>query len=314
MRGFLERSCHRYLLEGERHITETCLDYLAAAVSGVSQDVTERARGSPWRNDVWAQYCQDHDFALCAYIAKYWGDHARVIDEFSLDAIARFFKHPISPYISNEYAPHIDITGTASELPPEHYWILYLARFGLLTVLQKHTDALQSKNSLQKESINYNHIRDGDGRTALHLSAWGGHSTIVNFLLDSGAHANQQTDHGDSPLHCALQAHTGSYSVATVQLLLDRGANVDQPNCVGRAPISYAIEQLWTSNAPSLDIIHLLLHHEVDIYRVDEFSNTPLSLAQKSEHPEITQLVEEYARTHPQAPKRRPYKQRFPKS
>lgn len=310
MKEFLDKSWQRYFPDGEHQITETCLGYLAAAVSGVPSDVTKAARQDYYRNTIWQKYCQDHGFALCAYAMEYWANHARVIDNaFDLNYGASFFEHPISPYTLGRDA---DCAYPNDLMAPDHYWTLYFARYGLLKLLQKHTDttfATQSDNGSQRVSVNYNAIRDESGRTALHFSALGGHPKVVEFLLDSGADVNVLDNNNDSPLHFAVQA--GSSGVATAQLLLHRGADVDQPGCLSRMPISCAI-QPWASIDPSPDIIRLLLHHEVDIYRADSFSSTPLSLAQKSKNPEIKQLLEEYARTHP--PKRRPYKQRLPKS
>ncbi|KIV93230.1 hypothetical protein PV10_04460 [Exophiala mesophila] len=62
--------------------------------------------------------------------------------------------------------------------------------------------------------------RVSDGKTALHLAAEHGHSSIVRYLLDCGAEIDQPDTVGKTALHHATQNGHSS----TVMLLLARGA------------------------------------------------------------------------------------------
>lgn len=46
---------------------------------------------------------------------------------------------------------------------------------------------------------------DGEGRTALHHTAVGGHTLVARRLVDAGAEVMKRDNHGRTPLHCAAE-------------------------------------------------------------------------------------------------------------
>ncbi len=82
--------------------------------------------------------------------------------------------------------------------------------------------------------------RDADvnkpGWTPLHYAATGGHTDIVQMLLDEHAYVDAASPNGSTPLMMAAAYGTP----ATVQLLLDAGADPALKNSLGLTAIDFA--------------------------------------------------------------------------
>lgn len=68
--------------------------------------------------------------------------------------------------------------------------------------------------------------RDADGRSALHLAASGGHTTVVRLLLDVAA--PREVDSPDGAGCTALQRAAADGHEEVVRLVLARGADIDR--------------------------------------------------------------------------------------
>lgn len=88
------------------------------------------------------------------------------------------------------------------------------------------------KNSAQVDA------QDDDGRTALHMAAANGYTSIAQVLLKAGANTEMKNTSGNTALHWACVG--GSASM--VELLLGHGANPAALNTAGKAPIDSALD------------------------------------------------------------------------
>lgn len=79
--------------------------------------------------------------------------------------------------------------------------------------------------------------RNAEGKTPLHLAAWGGYAQIITLLLDAGADANVQDNDGATPL-CHMTGWCTRPDI--VDLLVARGANIDTPDHDGASPLALA--------------------------------------------------------------------------
>ena len=67
-------------------------------------------------------------------------------------------------------------------------------------------DDTKIRSLLQKPNLGVS-IRDGQGRTALHIAARRGHATIVQLLLDGGFDPSAGDIEGRTPVHMAVQSY-----------------------------------------------------------------------------------------------------------
>jgi hypothetical protein len=127
-------------------------------------------------------------------------------------------------------------------------------------------------------------LKDGQGRTALHVAAENGHEHTVRNLLNSGADPLVIDEEGMSVVHCA----TTNNNVALVQLLVDTGANVKAKTKYGESLLHTAV---CTSDS-TWEMIHLLIGLGVPIADEDSFGRTPLHIACDSNIELFTALLE----------------------
>jgi ankyrin repeat protein len=82
--------------------------------------------------------------------------------------------------------------------------------------------------------------RDADvnktGWTALHYAATGGHTEIVQLLLDHYAYIDAESPNGSTPLMMAAMYSDGN----TVRILLERGADASIKNQLGLTALDFA--------------------------------------------------------------------------
>ena len=86
--------------------------------------------------------------------------------------------------------------------------------------------------------------RDAHGQTPLHIAATGGHSLLVQTLLNHHAKIEAEDNKGQTALHCA--AISGEWAV--LRLLLANGANQTAEDDDQRTPIYY-VEKLIPSES-----------------------------------------------------------------
>lgn len=123
--------------------------------------------------------------------------------------------------------------------------------------------------------------------TGLQHACAGGHSGIVELLVDAGAvidYYSQGTPKTNA-LCIALQRRNG----AIAKLLLDRGAS---PSLSLDADISLPLHWvIWDGDEDALSLVHMLVEHGADVDLVDEQGLTAIALAVEKENLEIVRLL-----------------------
>lgn len=136
-------------------------------------------------------------------------------------------------------------------------------------------EALLEKGAEVNAKAKYN-------RTALMYAVARDHSTIVKILLDSGSNINAKDTEGNTALRIAIVK--GRTSAARV--LLDRGAD---PNEIGgKYRNTLLMDAAWLGRTA---IARALLEKGADPNGKDADGDTPLKLAAKGGHEEITRLL-----------------------
>ncbi|PSF35189.1 hypothetical protein C7H19_17565 [Aphanothece hegewaldii CCALA 016] len=121
------------------------------------------------------------------------------------------------------------------------------------------------------------------GRTPLMYAAAGGHSEIVQTLLQLGADANDQDTIAYTPLALASENN----HLAVVRLLVSAGADVNQAVAYGNTPLILAC------TAGAVEIAEMLLTHGASITQTNRDGETVLMKAAKvSSLPLVRLLIE----------------------
>ena len=124
-------------------------------------------------------------------------------------------------------------------------------------------------------------LRDGNGRTKLHLAAIQGRRGEAGSLIAAGADINARDNAGASPLHAA--AGFGQRSVA--ELLLTMGADFEARNDAGDTPLHAAA--YWGRS----DVVGLLVEFGADVNARNKKGLTPLRVAEDQKHDEVAALL-----------------------
>lgn len=105
--------------------------------------------------------------------------------------------------------------------------------------------------------------------TALHVASQGGHTHIVKYLLEHGAHIEPPDELENTPLITASsEGHTN-----IVSLLLERGANIRARNACGESSLHAASREDHT------ETVEILLAHDAEMETEDESGDTALDVA-----------------------------------
>eukprot|EP00009_Paramoeba_aestuarina_P017922 CAMPEP_0201528256 /NCGR_PEP_ID=MMETSP0161_2-20130828/37783_1 /ASSEMBLY_ACC=CAM_ASM_000251 /TAXON_ID=180227 /ORGANISM="Neoparamoeba aestuarina, Strain SoJaBio B1-5/56/2" /LENGTH=331 /DNA_ID=CAMNT_0047929457 /DNA_START=215 /DNA_END=1206 /DNA_ORIENTATION=+ len=120
-----------------------------------------------------------------------------------------------------------------------------------------------------------------DGETPLHCAAEGGHIELVKILLSKGADINAKTKFGTTPLHCA--AWQGDSKMVSV--LLAHGANLRLENTYGEVPFHCAARE------GKVSVVDLLLRQGANIDGTDWFGGTALSKAAERGHLSVVESL-----------------------
>ena len=122
------------------------------------------------------------------------------------------------------------------------------------------------------------------GETALHCASKSGHTAIAALLVDLGADVNATDLWKQSPLHAAC---TGKH-LDTVRLLVQRGAEVNIPDGKNNCPLHIACENGEKKMA------EILLQHNADVSARRDGGLRPLHIACENGHLEVAELLLQY--------------------
>lgn len=123
-----------------------------------------------------------------------------------------------------------------------------------------------------------------DGRTPLHVAAYGGHDQVVAFLLAEGADVNAQTTNGSTPLHGA--AYSGHTKCA--QLLIEAGADLMAANNSGYMPLFSA------AAGGSVETVKLLVDQGVSVNAQKHGGATALIVTALGNHHDLARWLIEH--------------------
>jgi ankyrin repeat protein len=122
-----------------------------------------------------------------------------------------------------------------------------------------------------------------DGATAIVRACEGGHTVIVQALLDSGANVESEDQWGNTTLKTAVM--TGH--IATALVLLDAGADIDAKDWVdGDTALT------WASDHGHTATVQILLDAGADVDAKDSQDSTAIDLARSEGHSDVVALLE----------------------
>jgi ankyrin repeat protein len=119
---------------------------------------------------------------------------------------------------------------------------------------------------------------------------------IVDILLEKGADVNLASHKGKTPLMLAAQfGH-----LWMVKKLLDNGADATLMD-KNKSNALYWMGYYWGEENEALidEIIKLLVEHGADLYAINDFGYTPLSLAKEYDAPLVEKVLLKYMKLYP---------------
>jgi len=125
-------------------------------------------------------------------------------------------------------------------------------------------------------------LKDGDGKTPLHLAAEAGKARHVEALAKASLASVDQKDLGDrTPLHVA--ALNGRGKICSI--LLQMGADIDSPDVYSWTPLLFAAKN------GSVGLIRMFLELKTNINHEDKNGNTALLIASARGHVEAVKVL-----------------------
>jgi ankyrin len=126
------------------------------------------------------------------------------------------------------------------------------------------------------------------GRTALHIAAESESATVLELLLERGAHPN--TPRPDKSVQPLLHIATRAGRVKNVELLLEHGANIDTADDLGRTALHVAAE------SESATVLELLLTEGADpnASSPDKSMEPPLHIAARAGRDKSVKMLLEH--------------------
>jgi ankyrin repeat protein len=123
---------------------------------------------------------------------------------------------------------------------------------------------------------------DAEGRTALQLASYDGHTDVVEKLLDNGP----VVDHLDEAGRTALMYAASGSNHETVRVLLEAGAD---PDIVDKVEGFTAL--MFAAAEGQLEVVQTLLDHGADVTLRDGDGDTALDFASQNGHGDVIQLL-----------------------
>ncbi|XP_033764387.1 E3 ubiquitin-protein ligase MIB2-like isoform X2 [Pecten maximus] len=144
---------------------------------------------------------------------------------------------------------------------------------------QNDINTIQQVLSQTPDKVNFTQ----DGKTALHLACYEGHSQIVTLLLEHKADLDLKDGEGDSALHYAAFGK----ETETMKQLLDKGAKVNIVNKAGHSPLHISIGKAC------VEAVQVLVQFgsDVNIKASDGDTTMHDAVQQKNGQPEIMEAV-----------------------
>lgn len=225
-------------------------------------------------------------FPLLSYAALHWPEHTRFLSSAVdvVDLSLPFFKEK-SP-VRESWLKTYWATKEHGDLPGSFSLLHLAAYFGIVPLTAKllfkksriNRLRLYGSGNERDSSVNK---RDSNDQTALHWAAKGGHSAVVQLLLENGADIEVKNSNGLTPLHSA--AERGNEAVA--YLLLKKGVDIEAKDESGWMALHSA------ARGGHKAITRLLLAAGGDIDAKDKSGSTALHEAAGSGHDAIVRLL-----------------------
>jgi hypothetical protein len=114
------------------------------------------------------------------------------------------------------------------------------------------------------------------------IAAAHGNLSVLEILIDAGAHVDQPTIYGQTPLYLAISLN---HDVRVAMLLVDKGASVNTGNEHCETPLHAA------ARGGVVQIAEFLLDHGASIDAVDVFGHTPLCVAHYHTQPRVAAVL-----------------------
>lgn len=133
---------------------------------------------------------------------------------------------------------------------------------------------------------------DHDGRTLLHIASGNEKlHELINKLIESGADPNARDNHGNTPLHEAVQQWilTLFENSQAICALVNAGSNIDGENYSGQTPLESGIALLLRisgSNVPPTKTLQALLNLGANIHT----EKLPIMASMLYSHPAHTEI------------------------
>ena len=138
-------------------------------------------------------------------------------------------------------------------------------------------------------------LRDQYQNTPLTLALYYGHVDTARLLLEHNAGVNFEDYEGRTALHDTVRSDRFiADRPQIVRLLLKHGANANARDHARQTPL-----HLVSRRSDLIAVLRILLEHGADLDAEDNNGMTPLQLWLEEGHPEVTQLLSEYATTKP---------------
>lgn len=141
---------------------------------------------------------------------------------------------------------------------------------------------LETVTKLLNEGADTN-AADMHGRTALIEAAWGGKEDVVELLINKGAEVNA----ADSSGYTALMRASEEGLLSIVKILVKKGADV---NVRGKVRGTTAL--MLASENGHKEVISFLIEHGAKVNAIDQYEETALARAYRTNQTEAAQLLE----------------------
>ncbi|CAI9744100.1 ankyrin-3-like isoform X22 [Octopus vulgaris] len=127
--------------------------------------------------------------------------------------------------------------------------------------------------------------KGSDSKTFLMAACEQGSTSLIDFLIESGANIDMSNIGGQTALHYAVKSH----KTDAVAFLVSRGANVNKQNSWGETPLHWAVENKYE------DVVKVLLNskenNNLQVNQRNNFSATALHVACQYGSKDVVELL-----------------------